>query len=136
MLSFLVSAQDWLSGNVAGAIVALITVVVCAIIIAYRCRRHRQQLATALNNMTQGLCMFDGSARIVVLNQRYRDMYKLSPEIVKPGCTLRRLIQHRKETGLFTGDVEKYCREILDGVAEGKTTTFYVPARTIASFGR
>ncbi len=127
MLSLLVSAQDWLSGNVAGAIVALITVVVCAIIIAYRCRRHRQQLATALNNMTQGLCMFDGSARIVVLNQRYRDMYKLSPEIVKPGCTLRRLIQHRKETGLFTGDVEKYCREILDGVAEGKTTTFYVP---------
>ena len=126
MLSFLVSAQDWLSGNVAGAIVALITVVVCTII-AYRCRRHRQQLATALNNMTQGLCMFDGSARIVVLNQRYRDMYKLSPEIVKPGCTLRRLIQHRKETGLFTGDVEKYCREILDGVAEGKTTTFYVP---------
>ena len=30
--------------------------------------------------------MFDGSARIVVLNQRYRDMYKLSPEMMKP-CT-------------------------------------------------
>ena len=127
MLSFLASAQDWLSGNVDGAIVALITVVACTIIV-YRSRRHRQQLATALNNITQGLCMFDGSARIVVLNQRYRDMYKLSPEIVKPGCTLHRLIEHRKETGLFTGDVEKYCREILDGVAEGKTTTFYVPA--------
>ena len=51
--------------------------------------------------------MFDGSARIVVLNQRYRDMYKLSPEIVKPGCTLHRLIEHRKETGLFTGDDAK-----------------------------
>ena len=127
MLSFLASAQDWLSGNVDGAIVALITVVACTIIV-YRSRRHRQRLATALNNITQGLCMFDGSARIVVLNQRYRDMYKLSPEIVKPGCTLHRLIEHRKETGLFTGDVEKYCREILDGVAEGKTTTFYVPA--------
>ena len=127
MLSFLASAQDWLSGNVAGAIVALIAVIACTIIV-YSSHRHRQQLATALNNMTQGLCMFDSSARIVMLNQRYCDMYKLSPEIVKPGCTLRRLIQHRKETGLFTGDVEKYCREILDGVAEGKTTTFYVPA--------
>ncbi len=127
MLSFFASAQDWLSGNVAGAIVALIAVITCTII-AYRSGRHRQQLAAALNNMTQGLCMFDGAGRIVVLNQRYRDMYKLSPEIVKPGCTLRRLIEHRKETGLFTGDVEKYCREILDGIAGGKTTTFYVPA--------
>src|ERR1035437_9036837 len=68
---------------------------------------ENQQLASALNNMTQGLCMFDGSARIVVLNQRYRDMYKLSPAIVKPGCTLRRLIEHRKETGLFAGDVDR-----------------------------
>jgi methyl-accepting chemotaxis protein len=127
MFSSLASAQDWLSGNVAGAIVALIAVIACTII-AHRSRRHSQQLANALNNMTQGLCMFDGSARIVVLNQRYLDMYKLSPAIVKPGCTLRRLIEHRKETGLFAGDVEGYCREILDSVAQGKTLPFDVPA--------
>src|ERR1035437_7138355 len=106
MPSSLAAAQDWLSGNVAGAIVALIAVIACTII-THRSRRHSQQLANALNNMTQGLCMFDGSARIVVLHQRYRDMYKLSPAIVKPGCTLRRLIEHRKETGLFAGDVDR-----------------------------
>jgi len=127
MLSAVASAQDWLSGNVAGAIVALIAVIACTII-THRSRRYSQQLANALNNMTQGLCMFDGSARIVVLNQRYRDMYQLSPAIVKPGCTLRRLIEHRRETGLFAGDVEGYCREILDSVAQGKTLTFDVPA--------
>jgi methyl-accepting chemotaxis protein len=127
MFSYLASAQDLLSGNVASAIVALIAVIACTII-AHRSRRHSQQLANALNNMTQGLCMFDGSARIVVLNQRYLDMYKLSPAIVKPGCTLRRLIEHRKETGLFAGDVEGYCREILDSVAQGKTLTLDVPA--------
>src|ERR1035437_1461057 len=127
MPSSLATAQDWLSGNVAGAIVALIVVIACTII-THRSRWHSQQLANALNNMTQGLCMFDGSARIVVLNQRYRDMYKLSPAIVKPGCTLRRLIEHRKETGLFAGDVEGYCREILDSVAQGKTLTLDVPA--------
>ena len=127
MSSFLASAQDWLSGNVAGAIVALIAVIACTII-AHRSRRHSQHLANALNNMTQGLCMFDGSARIVVLNQRYLEMYKLSPAIVKPGCTLHQLIEHRKETGLFAGDVEGYCREILDSVAQRKTLTLDVPA--------
>ena len=127
MHSSLPAVQDWLSGNVVGAIIALIAVIAC-IIIAYRSRRHSQQLATALNNMTPGLCMFDGSARIVLLNQRYRDMYKLLPAVAKPGCTLRQLIEHRKETGLFGGDIEEYCRKILDSVAQGRTLSIDVPA--------
>ncbi len=120
------SAQDWLSGNVAGAVVALSAVATCTII-AHRSRRHSQQVETALNSMTPGLCMFNGSAQIVLLNQRYRDMYKLSAAIVKPGCTLRRLLEHRKETGLFAGDVEEYCRNILDSVAQGRTLSIEVP---------
>ena len=127
MLSPLTSAQDWLSGNLTGAIVALIAVVACTIIL-HRFRRRMQQLAMALNNMTPGLCMFDGSARIVLLNQRYLDMYKLSPAIAKPGCTLRQLIEYRKETGLFAGDIEEYCRDILDSVAQGRTLSIEVPA--------
>jgi methyl-accepting chemotaxis protein len=126
MLSSLLSVHDWLSGNLAGAIVALVAVVVCTII-SHRSRRHTQQVETALNSMTPGLCMFNSSAQIVLLNQRYRDMYKLSPAIVKPGCTLRRLLEHRKETGLFAGDVEEYCRNILDSVAQGRTLPIEVP---------
>ena len=66
-----------------------------------RLRAHNKRLATALDNMSQGLNMFDAQARIVLVNRRYLEMYKLSPDIVKPGCTLRQLIEHRKETGLF-----------------------------------
>jgi PAS domain-containing protein len=40
-------------------------------------------LDAALNNMTQGLCMFDASERIVVLNRRFLEMYKLSPQVVR-----------------------------------------------------
>jgi PAS domain-containing protein len=32
--------------------------------------------------MSQGLCMFDASGRIVVCNQQYLRMYNLSPEVV------------------------------------------------------
>ena len=127
MLASLSSAQNWLSGNFAAAIVALIVVAACTVIL-HGFRRRIQQLATALNNMTLGLCMFDSSTRIVLLNQRYLDMYKLSPAIAKPGCTLRQLIEHRKKTGLFAGDVEEYCRAILDSVAQGRTLSIDVPA--------
>jgi methyl-accepting chemotaxis protein len=72
--------------------------------------------------------MFDGSARIVISNPRYIEMYRLSPAVVKPGCTLRALIEHRKETGLFSGDVDAYVSQILNGVAQGTTTHFTVPA--------
>src|SRR5262249_25424901 len=52
-------------------------------------------LATALNNMTQGVVMFDRSERLVVCNDRYLEMYGLSRVVVKPGCTLREIIATR-----------------------------------------
>jgi methyl-accepting chemotaxis protein len=90
--------------------------------------RQRLQLSTALDNMPQGLCMFDAKGRIVLCNTRYIGMYRLSPKIVRPGCTLRNLIQHRKDTGLLTVDVDAYCRKILDNIANGQALTQYVEA--------
>jgi methyl-accepting chemotaxis protein len=94
-----------------------------------RLRRQNRRVANALDNMSQGLCMFDGQGRIVLRNRRYLEMYKLSSDIVRPGCSLQALIQHRKDTGLFTGDVEAYCQRILDDVRAGTRTSFYVQAR-------
>ena len=66
--------------------------------------RHR-----AVNNMTQGLLLFDSSQRLVVCNQRYIEMYGLSTEVVKPGCTFPR--DHRPSQGhrIVRGDVDEYC---------------------------
>jgi methyl-accepting chemotaxis protein len=95
---------------------------------AVRLRRICRHLMTALNNMSQGLCMFDAAGRIVVRNRPYLAMYDLKPEVVKPGCTLRELITHRKQTGYFTGDVEQYVRNITDNVAKGKPFSWLVEA--------
>ena len=35
--------------------------------------------------------------RLVLCNDRYIEMFGVSREVVKPGCTLRELIQHRKD---------------------------------------
>ena len=83
---------------------------------------EKQRLDTAINNMTQGLLLFDSSQRLVVCNQRYIEMYGLSPDVVKPGCTFRDVIAHRKETGSFKGDVDEYCADVLRDIALGKVT--------------
>jgi diguanylate cyclase (GGDEF)-like protein len=77
----------------------------------------------ALNNMSQALLMFDAEARLVICNHRYLELYKVSPEIVRPGCTLRELIEHRKAVGTFSGDVDDYCRAVVADVAKGTTTS-------------
>jgi PAS domain-containing protein len=78
-----------------------------------RTRAKIRSLSDAFDHMSQGLCMFDAAGRIIVCNQPYLRMYRLSPEVVKPGCTLRALIEHRRQTGLFTGDPAQYCKDIM-----------------------
>ena len=90
-------------------------------------REQNMRLDAALNNMSQGVCMLDADAKVVVLNRRFLEMYALSPQVVKAGCTLRELIDHRVKVGLLTvDDPEKYCRDILENVARGKTTSHVI----------
>ena len=85
-------------------------------------RAKTQQIDMALNNISQGLAMFDSSARLIVCNQRYLEMYGLSPEVVRPGCTLRELLNHRMATGtFFTDDPEQYINDLLDAVRKKNT---------------
>jgi diguanylate cyclase (GGDEF)-like protein len=81
---------------------------------------EKQRLDTAINNMTQGLLMFDSSRRLVVANQRYVEMFGVSTEVVKPGCTMHELLNHRREIGSFKGDVDEYCAKLFRKMAQGK----------------
>ena len=75
------------------------------------------RMRVAINNMSQGLCMFDGNERLVVCNQRYMEMYKLSADIVKPGCTLQSLLEYRIRNGSFSRDPITYRRELVAAMA-------------------
>jgi diguanylate cyclase (GGDEF)-like protein/PAS domain S-box-containing protein len=54
---------------------------------------------TAMNNMSQGLCFFDGQHRLVAWNNRYVEMYGLDPARVKRGTTLKEIVDLRYEAG-------------------------------------
>jgi len=73
---------------------------------ADRFQRTNAQLAMALNNMPQGLCMFDGAFQLVVCNDRYRGLYDLTPEQTVPGTPLRRLLETRRANGNFVSDLD------------------------------
>jgi diguanylate cyclase (GGDEF)-like protein len=112
-----------------GTLAALVVASILYLVVRQISRQHRhsqarlalekQRLDTAVNNMTQGLLFFDASHRLVICNQRYVDMFGVSREVIKPGCSFRELLTHRKETGTFAGDVDEYCEAILHNMAEG-----------------
>ena len=58
--------------------------------------------------------MFDGEQRVVIANQRYAEIYGLTPDQVKPGTTLRQIVEHRIARGLYAGATpEEYIKERL-----------------------
>src|SRR5438477_8304347 len=58
------------------------------------------RLEEAINNLSLGIVVFDEKREVVFCNERYREMYGLSPEQVQPGTPTRELIQHRLDLGL------------------------------------
>jgi diguanylate cyclase (GGDEF)-like protein len=106
------------AGASALAIAGVLIAIVRKLLEQHRMSRERltlekQRLDRAVNNMTQGLLLFDASQKLVVCNQRYIEMYGLSAEIVKPGYSFRDIIAHRKATGSYTGDVDQYVARVL-----------------------
>jgi PAS domain S-box-containing protein len=93
------------------------------------------QLDTAVNNMSQGLVMFDAAARLIVCNDRYMEMYGLSREIARPGVTLLEIVRRRRQVGSFDGDPDTYCRDVKSMIARSKAfaeTLETADGRTIA----
>jgi diguanylate cyclase (GGDEF)-like protein len=80
------------------------------------------RLDTALNNMSQGLCMFDAAQRVIICNDRYARMYGLSPDQVTPGTTLRQIVEHRIANGIYAGlSPQEYLGRQLVSVTKSAT---------------
>jgi methyl-accepting chemotaxis protein len=102
---------------------SVLAMALAAMFLARRLQVHNARMHLALDNMSQGLCMFDANERLVVCNKRYTDMYKLPPEIARPGITLSGLLEHRTANGSFSHNIDDYRRELLASIAEGSTKT-------------
>ena len=124
---------------VTGVLLAFVVgglVFLSALQVERKLRGQNLQFDTALNNMTQGLTTFDTAGRLVVHNERYRHMYRLSPDNIKPGCTIRDLVQQRIAAGTFFSiDPEKYIADLNASMAKitpKSTTMDLTDGRTVS----
>ncbi|UFW45657.1 MULTISPECIES: bifunctional diguanylate cyclase/phosphodiesterase [Bradyrhizobium] len=113
-ISILISVAGASALAIAGVLIAIVR----KLLEQHRASRElltleKQRLDRAVNNMTQGLLLFDAERRLVVCNQRYIEMYGLSPDVVKPSSSFDDIIAHRKATGSFTGNVQDYVARVL-----------------------
>lgn len=53
----------------------------------------------ALNNLTQGVCFFDGGRRLILANRRYADIYRLPHDAIRSGMTLDEIVELRFAAG-------------------------------------
>jgi methyl-accepting chemotaxis protein len=116
-LSESMTMSDW---GLAALAIACFGISLIAITLYLRCAKKNARLVTALNNMSEGLCMFDASTRLVLRNDRYIELYGLPPDIAKPGVTLRELIEHRIRAGAFKGDPDEYVADTVSKMREGQ----------------
>jgi len=80
----------------------------------------------ALNNMTQGLCMFDRQGRLMLWNRQYEAMYRISPDQIWRGCTIGHLLELRKATGTLPQDPAEYQTRLRAELARGNIFTLNV----------
>ncbi len=123
------SAPEPLVSSFFAAIVALLAMAITVAVLGRRVRTDNLRMRVAINNMSQGLCMFDGNERLVICNERYMEMYSLSAEIVKPGCSLQSLLEYRIHNGSFSRDPTDYRHELTSAMAAGHTTSTEVTSK-------
>lgn len=75
-----------------------------------RLATQHMQLDAVMHNMVQGVAMYDDDQRLIICNRRYLEMYRLSPEVVRPGVSLSDVMMHSASVGNYT---EEEARRVL-----------------------
>lgn len=68
----------------------------------------------AFRNISQGVSLFDGSRKLVFCNERFAELYRLTPDQVRPGTPLRDIIEARCAVGTSPISAEEYLRLIAE----------------------
>jgi PAS domain S-box-containing protein len=85
-------------------------------------QKQKILLDAALENISQGLCMFAADGTVVLFNERYTKLLGWSAASLH-GRNLLDLIKHRKASGAFAGDPEEFVASVIADAREGKSNT-------------
>ena len=93
-------------------------------------RRAEERLyAAAFDCISDGVCLFDAQNRLLACNRRYAEIYRLTPEQVRPGVTVREIAELRIAAGtspLGTDDGLSYAAWCRGLTSPGKPSTWTI----------
>jgi diguanylate cyclase (GGDEF)-like protein/PAS domain S-box-containing protein len=110
----------------ASAAIAIIAIALVSALLDRRAKGElgRQQvvLDTALENMSQGLCMFDADGKIQLFNERYAAMLGRT-DIPLTGRLLVDVLREEQAKGQWQGDAGEFFARLVADAREGRTTS-------------
>jgi diguanylate cyclase (GGDEF)-like protein/PAS domain S-box-containing protein len=77
-------------------------------------RTQALRYKTAIDSVSQGVCFFDRDGRLILSNRRYAEIYRLAPEQIRQGSTLREITELRAAAGTCASDVDDYLAWCAD----------------------
>lgn len=86
--------------------------------VAEELKQQSQISNAALDNMVQGLCMFDGEKRLTTFNRRYAELYPMPNGALVPGVPFEEIIARQVEAGNHWGTPEEYYHDNLRDARE------------------
>ena len=101
----------------------------------HRLALQNERFDAALTNMSQGLCMFDADARLVIFNPRFAEIYGLAAEEIKPGMTTRQLLALASDSKVAVADPEGTLalqRSLIDEAKAGSGIQRLTDGRSIS----
>jgi PAS domain S-box-containing protein len=69
---------------------------------------QNQRYQTTLDAISQGVAFFDREQRLIACNRRYAEIYRLTPDQIPPGTTLREIAERRTAAGACPMAVDDY----------------------------
>ena len=71
-------------------------------------QEQAQRYQAAFDAIAQGICSFDGEDRLILSNRRFAEIYRLAPEQIRPGATLREIVELRIAAGTWATAADDY----------------------------
>jgi diguanylate cyclase (GGDEF)-like protein/PAS domain S-box-containing protein len=85
-------------------------------------RYQKDLLDAALQNIGQGVCMFDAEGRVAVFNERYAKLMGYEARSLR-GRSLLDLLKQRQQTGDFGGLPQQFFEQVMTEMRQGKSGT-------------
>ena len=86
--------------------------------------RTNRLFDAALSNMSQGLCLYNSTQRLLVSNRQFAELYRLTPDAPRPGLCFREVLELSFAAGNHAEDsVDVLYRLHMDLVTERRAGT-------------